>query len=643
MHRSSIIDRCLALLSHVVCDTNLAEYVTDEDLVYITNRAKREGLEFLTVTLPKLGKHLEACLRVSAWTPITGFGSSKNSNLPRLFRTSFLHIFEGDRPKCMPYGVYDSSIMAAAVQAIRQVTLMFYKLEQEPTAQQLEDAMATFFKTERDIQHWKALGGVQQIRSDVRKLARKLVCWVVGSANPRDISPRHGSGVSACRTDPWDRFDKPRFSVRLNSEYPYSEYFVTQPNGWDEPWMQDAPEHVELVARMAFVPKDSRGPRIICAEPREHMFIQQGQMDLLYESIERHQVARFQVTCRDQSRNRALARYGSITGSYATLDLKEASDRVTPELVQELFPRDWVFALNASRSEVVILPDGHPYVMSKFAPMGSAVCFPVEAICFWALSLAAVMIERGLTFDDLIADHSISPGYEVWAKNCSVSVFGDDIIVPSDLSERVINTLESAGLLVNRLKSYCEGPFRESCGGDFCLGYDVGIERIKHLPLPAPEPSRARKDTMNYYSAAMRTRDFLNRIALRHHTWLGNKSIACFMSMYDLPCFPLDYFNVVEGETFRGGANLGIICDRSYQPPPLKKRPHARKGYWTLKEGSVDLTVDTSGWCWVMRALVVGSRDIKITGQPDRAHAGIVTFPKRHRYTFGWARANVSA
>lgn len=641
MHRSNTIDRCLALLSHVICDTNHAKYITDADLVYVANRARREGLEFLTVTLPKLGKHMEACLSVSEWTPIQGFGSVRGSDLPVLCRSAFLHIFEDSRPRCMPFtACVDSLELAEAIQAVRQFTLAFYKLEQPPSVQQVTQSLSSFLETERAIGQWIDSGGVEHCESRVILMARGLVCSVVGGANPSDILPRHGSGASACKTKPWERFGVPRYSERLNSCYPYADYFVTQPSGWEAEWLMEEPVHTELDARVAFVPKDSRGPRLISAEPREHMWIQQGQMDLLYSCIERHLLARFQVSCRDQSRNRALARYGSITGTYATLDLKEASDRVTPELVQALFPHTWFTHLMASRSEHTRLPNGLRVRLRKFAPMGSAVCFPVEALCFWAIAVASVCIERGLTLDEYTSIHSYEPDYALWGREASVSVFGDDIIVPCDTVQRVIKNLETCGLLVNRSKSYTQGPFRESCGGDFVLGHDVGIERIKHLPIEMPAPVKGRMDD-DAMHAAFRTKDYLNRVALRYGTWLGNRSLEVFTDLYDLPTVPLDYFTVVDEDGLVAmGPFLGFLADYTSQLPPYKKRRKCQRWQvWTLKEQSVDREVDASGWSWVLRALVLGSRDRKIDGGPDRAHAGIVTIAKRHRYTFGWVNA----
>jgi len=68
---------------------------------------------------------------------------------------------------------------------------------------------------------------------------------------------------------------------------------------------------------------------------------------------------------------------------------------------------------------------------------------------------------------------------ELMALSGSVRVFGDDIIVPVDMVQTVMEGLEAFGLKVNREKSFWNGKFRESCGGDFYDGEWVTPVRLK--------------------------------------------------------------------------------------------------------------------------------------------------------------------
>jgi hypothetical protein len=60
-------------------------------------------------------------------------------------------------------------------------------------------------------------------------------------------------------------------------------------------------------------------------------------------------------------------------------------------------------------------------------------------------------------------------------------VFGDDIIVPTDLYEETLQALSALGFIPNTDKSFGAGPFRESCGADWFNGKSVRGVYCKHL------------------------------------------------------------------------------------------------------------------------------------------------------------------
>jgi hypothetical protein len=101
--------------------------------------------------------------------------------------------------------------------------------------------------------------------------------------------------------------------------------------------------------------------------------------------------------------------------------------------------------------------------------MGSAVCFPVEAMVFSAIVLIGIerQLRRHLSRSELLA----LPG--------RVRVYGDDIIVPEDYALSVTGALEDFGLKVNHRKSFWTGRFRESCGKEFYDGHDVSVVRCR--------------------------------------------------------------------------------------------------------------------------------------------------------------------
>lgn len=194
--------------------------------------------------------------------------------------------------------------------------------------------------------------------------------------------------------------------------------------------------------RVEFVPKDRRKHRQIAIEPSLNMFLQLGIGNYLIKRLRL-----FGVNLTDQSRNRELARIGSTTGAYATIDLSDASNRISYGLVKDLLPPEWFDLLDRLRSPVGILPNGQEHVHQAFSTQGNGYTFPLESLIFWAITR--------------VACHGL------------VSVYGDDIVVLSGQYRSATSALELCGFVVNHEKSFSDGPFRESCGADYILGHYV--------------------------------------------------------------------------------------------------------------------------------------------------------------------------
>jgi len=168
---------------------------------------------------------------------------------------------------------------------------------------------------------------------------------------------------------------------------------------------------------------------------------------------------------------------GSITGKYATIDLAEASDRVSSELVRLLFPEPLSSALMNSRSLSTVLPSGEVIMLNKYAPMGSALCFPVMATIIWALLYVGLPgADVPFAFKDrryVRNDASNLRGRE------DILVYGDDVIVATAQAEHAITILETFGFRANRNKCCTSGFFRESCGMDAYRGTCVTPVRLR--------------------------------------------------------------------------------------------------------------------------------------------------------------------
>lgn len=156
-----------------------------------------------------------------------------------------------------------------------------------------------------------------------------------------------------------------------------------------------------------------------------------------------------------QERHKYLARRGSEHGMFVTADLSSASDSISVALVNRLLPKDWSDILNLSRIPNIQLPDGSIIESETFCTMGIGYTFPLQTLVFLSL---------------LKAVHFLLLGKRA---RSTISVYGDDMIYISHIHQKVVETFEELGFVINLDKTYHVGHFRESCGGDFFHGVDV--------------------------------------------------------------------------------------------------------------------------------------------------------------------------
>lgn len=308
--------------------------------------------------------------------------------------------------------------------------------------------------------------------------ARKLLHQLFRTFDPMDIVPNHGPGAVSTGEQYQGKWRWTHIHDRLSAVYPIDEYFfVNMEHVADRLQSLMRIGDLESPAKVVLVPKDSRGPRLISEEPLEHQWIQQGLRRAVYQLVESHPLTRDQVRFTDQAPNANVALIASANGAYATLDLKEASDRVSLELFRLLFPANVVLAFEACRSQETKLPDGRRLKLQKFAPMGSALCFPVLALTIWSL-LRAGLTDACVSRPRKGLAYKPSPDGEM--AEC-IYVYGDDVIVRTAKAADAIAILEAFGLLVNRNKSCTGGgpSFRESCGMEAFRGQPVTPVRIR--------------------------------------------------------------------------------------------------------------------------------------------------------------------
>lgn len=418
---------------------NTFQQIDSKSILSFQRLATINPESLLYTKLPRLGKDLDAALE-NGWFTLTPntFKRYKGACYPVFLKEYFKEIFEKD-------GRLRENFNHFILRELRTLCFLFYKFEVPFSDSEKELAYDKFKEIDMSVKTDFTIEQIQVLRRTVSDLLPD---------DPMDIRPRHSSGATA---DSYTNLEK-RLVVRnipsLMGVYNLSYFF----NGLNHAkWYRSNKEFVttEPNSKVTLVPKDSRGPRIICMEPHERMFIQKGLMHKIYDHIESTSPAKGRVNFTKQHINQRLAYESSISQKYATIDLKDASDLVSWDLVKQVVPGEWAVALEATRSAFADLPN-ETVALKKFAPMGSALCFPIEAIVFYAIAT------------------QVTP--EVW-------VYGDDIIVPTHLAGAVMDLLEEYGLVVNREKSLYKGFFRESCGGDYYKGQNIVPIRCKSVDL----------------------------------------------------------------------------------------------------------------------------------------------------------------
>lgn len=298
---------------------------------------------------------------------------------------------------------------------------------------------------------------LKHIPDDIRNIIERARYWLANRLQPVEVALR--SIIASSRPGPGATLDQSD-SARASLQWKYGE----QQLGW---YSRSVPYHNLLLSssklhqtalqqsgvgtepcvhssnKVIFVPKNVTSLRSIAIEPNGSMQMQLGIHGYLSAVL-----TRTGNSITDQGRNQKLAREGSLTGALATVDLSAASDSISLAVVYQLFPTDWFNLLYNLRAPSGVLPDGSTLDYEKFASMGNGTTFAIETLIFLALSRA-------------ICSHR------------SVSVYGDDIIIPSTHVEMLERVFTYLGFKFNTDKTYIQGPFRESCGADWYNGINV--------------------------------------------------------------------------------------------------------------------------------------------------------------------------
>jgi hypothetical protein len=309
---------------------------------------------------------------------------------------------------------------------------------------------------------------------------------LVGSLDDIFLAGRCGPGASLMATG-GDFYSK-MFSSRLTStsrllvdhyrhnvrRWPeWSAGDLTRAATYGEPCVVEG-------SKLSFVPKNERISRSICTEPTLNMFYQLGLGEIITSRLGSY----FGIDLGTQPDvNRVMARAGSETGTWSSIDLESASDTISLLMVRAMLPRSIVSYLEILRSPTTSVM-GERVQLDMISSMGNGFTFPLQTAIFAAVVKAAYM-SVGLPL--LKGDY------------VNFGVFGDDLIIDRRARWRVERLLSLLGFIMNADKSFFEGPFRESCGCDYLFGKNIRGCYIRSLDTL--QDSYAAINMLNEFSA----------------------------------------------------------------------------------------------------------------------------------------------
>nr|URG15622.1 MAG: RNA dependent RNA polymerase [Leviviridae sp.] len=491
------------------------------DIKTVASRVEHEGLSFLAITLADFGKVIQKWLDQGFVVPsdCTSFRMNSRTGLP-VFLQGFLgRVFD----PCS--GVLLDEPDIDAIFAIRELTLAFSKianppLKEGPTSdyqvvsrRREMQAMSDFIQCEYEVKRSDSLLDTQFLEH-FKRISAMLFGDLFAKVD-RDIYwgrhvPKHGPGATADRLSSNGKYNLRTWPRRLEKVFPSHAFLSVNLHHEDTRRGIDFVEPgEERPVRVVSVPKTLKTPRIIAIEPAAMQYAQQSVLRCILAAFREDDFLSRIIGFDDQDPNRSMAMRGSLRGDLATLDLSEASDRVSNQHVRALL-EDYPHlheAVQACRSRKAEVPGYGVIRLAKFASMGSALCFPMEAMVFATLIFMGIEQELSTPLDRR----------RLLSLRDQVRVFGDDLIVPRDNALSVVDALSTFGYKVNISKSFWTGRFRESCGREYYDGHDVSIVKVRHV-LPT-----RRQDATEVISA----------VSLRNQLyWAGLWKTARWMDNY---------------------------------------------------------------------------------------------------------------
>lgn len=465
-HASGLTKLALCIYKDA-CAECVALEPDQRDTDTLVSRVKHEGLSFLTITLPTFGADFDRSLAEGRVAPhrFSSFKKIKGGTIPAFLQGMFAQVFDRFTGKLLQ----DPSV--SSIRGIRQLTYAFKKVKLPCSPERNNKAFEKFHEVEHELELPLDSNDIDYF------LSVSDLIWgtVLGhNIDVLKLLPKHGPGATAEKIHGNMKYSPLIWHDRLEPYFPLLGYAFPNENAYQTRGFEKVSvidRESEQPVRVITVPKTLKSPRIIAIEPVCMQYTQQAIAKELVTTLENHELTKGHVNFTDQSVNRDLAMSSSEDSQMATLDMSSASDRVPLSLVTGMLRQnqDLLGAVLACRSMKAQTPKGL-LVLRKFASMGSALCFPIEAMYFYTICVGSLLKAYRLpvTYRNILYVSRY------------VYVYGDDIIVPTNSATIVSAELQKYYCRVSSQKSYWTGKFRESCGMDAYDGREVTPTYIRH-------------------------------------------------------------------------------------------------------------------------------------------------------------------
>jgi len=509
---------------------------TTQDAKSALRRFEHEGWSFWTITLPAFCKDFERSLEEGSVGSGLFCGFRRKGGLPLFLRGFLCRVFDSGS------GVLLEVPDVESIYAVRQLTLMFGKMLLPCSDARNRAAINGYLECEQMVKAYDT-STPEAAKEQFFRVSQLLFADVFRKLD-RDVEQgsimgKHGPGATADKLYGNAKFDFSEWTERLEEVFPFVEHGIPNSRYWYRANRVDYLEPgSERPVKVTLVPKTLKTPRVIAIEPTAVQYMQQGVMEKLVDYLERDSFLSGMVGFSAQGPNQVLAQKGSSDSSLATLDLSEASDRVSNQHVGIMlrhFP-SFLRAVDATRSRMADVPGVGVIPLAKFASMGSALTFPMEAMVF--LTLIFCGIEKEL-------NTQMTPKL-VRKLRSQVRVYGDDIIVPAEYAVTVKDSLETFGFKVNAHKSFWNGKFRESCGKEYYDGVDVSVVRVRRV-LPA---------------SRLDVQEIVSTVSLRNQLYLAGMWRTASHLDRDLEPL-LRHYPVLDPDTSQTASEYGTYGTRS--------------------------------------------------------------------------------